>query len=1209
MQKPSFLRRLRRALWYVTAGTVILVAVLLSLTRLLLPELQGYRAQVEARASAVLGQPVRITTLRSRLRAWSPMVVLEGVELLNAAGELPVARFHETEIAFDLLSSVRRLQPVIASLTVVGADLTIVRQEDGRLEVQGLAGSGEAEGAAEGIGRWLLAQGRLALRQSRLHWRDHKTGRHLDFAQVDIELNNLADRHQLNVDVMLPPGAGRDLRLALDLEGDVLQPGAWRGRGHLQGRGLQPAPWLEEFGSVAGVTLRHGVFDLQAWGTWEAGCLQRVDGRIEVHDLSVGKGRDHLALARLATAAHWGRHDDGWALEVDDLRLWRKAGDTAEPIQARVRHADTHWDVQVATLRLEDAALVVPWLDAEQREALATMRPRGRVREVRATVAADGRVGHAQGVFEQAALVPWQRLPGFSGLSGAWVWSDGQGQVVLDSRKGTLELPRLFREPLPLQQLQGVIALYRDQDGWRVTTEGMQVANADIHASVDATLALPAADSPYLDLRGTFWDGRATATPRYLPAAIMGRDALAWLDQAFKGGKVTHGNVLFHGPLRAFPFDGGEGRFEVDFAAQDADLFLQTGWPGLRQTNARVRFLNRSMVIDADSGRMYDSQIGQTRVAIADLHQPLLTVQGKARLNGDDAIRLLRETPLRQRLGEYVAALRLEGASALELEFALPLKDTLAATQPFRLAGAVMLQGNRLWVQERFPVEAIEGRLAFTESSLRADVLRVQMLDGPANITIYGEGSGDAALTVIAGRGVMNATGLRRLYDAPALEQVHGSSAWQGTLTLPHHDKTAGTQLRLYSELSGLELALPQPLRKAAEQASPLELVHYFSGTQQGQMQLGYGEVLSAQLDLDEDGRLRRGALHLGPGTAQLPVDKELYISGAVRELDLGQWRQVLQGAGKGTALPLRLEMDELHLVAAEKTAPAEQEPDRWQNTPPMDVRVQRFDYGTLQLGQLSFKLDSSPTAMQVSELMLSAPALRLSGQARWQLQPRSYSEVKLKLDSPDVGRMLSDLNVASVIGRGTASAEIAFNWPGSLTEMEAGNLGGHIHARVEDGLLNEVSPGAGRLLGLLSLQALPRRLILDFRDLFQKGLAFSSIEGDFSIRAGDAYTSNLVMDATVALIRIEGRTGLAARDYDQRITVVPNLSGTAPVIGTLAFSPQVGALMLLFQRLLKKNVDEAARTEYHVTGSWDQPQVEKIQLPGDAASVVDDTL
>ncbi len=1195
MEKPSLLRRLRRALWFATAGLAILAAVLLTLTRLLLPGLEGYRTQVETMASAALGQPVHIRTLTARLRMLSPVAVLEEVELLDVTGSQPVARFREAQVGFDLLASLRELRPVISTLTVVGADLTLVRQVDGSLQVQGLAqGRGDETGDVVGMGRWLLEQRRLALRESRLHWRDLKTGRSFDIERVDIELHNSDARHQLNIEVALPPGMGRSLHLALDLEGDVLRPGAWRGRGYLEGKTLRPAQWLEEWGPLAGVTLQQGVFDLQLWGEWESGRLTRVEGTAAAQELSLHSSAGTLALEQLAGAAQWQRHAGGWELQLGDLRLLRQKTAAVAPVQARLQRDGNAWELQVSALQLEDVAAVaplLPLLDAGQRATLASLQPRGQLRQLRVALA-DGEVRHAQGTVEQAALLPWQQLPGFSGLSGRWVWSGDHGLVLFDSRDSTVDLPQLFRAPLQFQQLQGSIGLQRSAAGWRIDIDAARAVTPDIHVAVDAMLAVPVAAAPYLDLRGLFWNGRAIGTSRYLPAGIMGSEALAWLDEAFRGGSVTRGGMLFHGPLDAFPFDGGEGRFEVDFGVHDAELFFQSGWPSLHEVDARVSFLNRSLTISADSGRMYDSRISRAQVTIADLLHPLLTVQGAARLGGDDAVRLLRDTPLRTRFGDYAAGLRLEGESGLELEFTLPLESALAATQPFRLSGAVLLQDNRLWIEDWLPVEAIEGRLSFTDTGLQADGLQARLLDEPASITIYGEGQGDAARTIIAGRGRMQAAALGRLHDSPLLGRVRGHGVWQGVLSVPHGDSRSGAQLRLHSDLLGMALELPHPLNKAADESRRLELVHHFSGARRGQLQLTYGETVQALLAFGEQKGMRRGALHFGPGAMQLPSRDELHISGVLRDLELAQWGAALRGGGKGASLPVRVAMDELHLAAGEGEGGGSTD---WHELPPLDVQIRRFGHGALQLDQLAFKLDNSRAAMQITDLQLTGPGMQLTGQARWQLRPRSYSELKLQLDSSDVGQMLRHLGIASVITRGKGSATAELNWPGPFAAISAATLDGRIHARIEDGMMDELDPGAGRLLGLLSLQALPRRLVLDFRDLFQKGLAFSSIEGDFTLRAGDAHTSNMLMESAAALVRVEGRTGLVARDYDQRITVVPNLSGTAPVVGTLAFGPQVGALMLLFQKLLKKNVDEAARTEYRVTGPWDQPLIEKV--------------
>ena len=139
------------------------------------------------------------------------------------------------------------------------------------------------------------------------------------------------------------------------------------------------------------------------------------------------------------------------------------------------------------------------------------------------------------------------------------------------------------------------------------------------------------------------------------------------------------------------------------------------------------------------------------------------------------------------------------------------------------------------------------------------------------------------------------------------------------------------------------------------------------------------------------------------------------------------------------------------------------------------------------------------------------------------------------------------------------------------------------------------VQPGAGRVLGLFSVAALPRRLALDFKDLTEKGLAFDSVQGDFELRDGNAFTSNLLLRGPAAEIGIAGRTGLATRDYDQTAVVTGNLGASLPVAGALAGGPAVGAALLLFSQVFKEPLKGITRGYYRITGPWDNPTVERV--------------
>ncbi len=129
----------------------------------------------------------------------------------------------------------------------------------------------------------------------------------------------------------------------------------------------------------------------------------------------------------------------------------------------------------------------------------------------------------------------------------------------------------------------------------------------------------------------------------------------------------------------------------------------------------------------------------------------------------------------------------------------------------------------------------------------------------------------------------------------------------------------------------------------------------------------------------------------------------------------------------------------------------------------------------------------------------------------------------------------------------------------------------------------------------MLSLGALQRRLTLDFTDLTGKGLAFDRVSGDFELRSGDAFTKNLVLKGPAAEVGIVGRTGLGARDYDQTVKVTGNLGGPIVAAGTLAGGPALGAALLVFSKVFKEPLGGISRGYYRITGSWDEPVVQRI--------------
>src|SRR3546814_8037224 len=97
-------------------------------------------------------------------------------------------------------------------------------------------------------------------------------------------------------------------------------------------------------------------------------------------------------------------------------------------------------------------------------------------------------------------------------------------------------------------------------------------------------------------------------------------------------------------------------------------------------------------------------------------------------------------------------------------------------------------------------------------------------------------------------------------------------------------------------------------------------------------------------------------------------------------------------------------------------------------------------------------------------------------------------------------------------------------------------------------------------------------------------------------IADGQARTDDLLVQAAAAEIRVRGRAGLVAQDYDQMVDVRPKAGSVFPAVGALAAGPVGIAVGALAQLVLQKPLKRAARTLYHVTGPWAAPAVKVVE-------------
>jgi uncharacterized protein (TIGR02099 family) len=271
---------------------------------------------------------------------------------------------------------------------------------------------------------------------------------------------------------------------------------------------------------------------------------------------------------------------------------------------------------------------------------------------------------------------------------------------------------------------------------------------------------------------------------------------------------------------------------------------------------------------------------------------------------------------------------------------------------------------------------------------------------------------------------------------------------------------------------------------------------------------------------------------------------------------------------------------------------------------PSLDIVAEQFQLFDKRLGRLELQASNvhalAGREWRINRLTLDSPDGQLKANGRWLTKDgRSTTSLNFALDIDDAGKLLDRLGFPETLrrGKGKMSGDIA--WSGLPYSLDIPSLSGQIELNVESGQFLKQDPGAAKLLGVLSLQALPRLLKLDFHDVFSEGLAFDGISANAIIQRGVLRTDNLKMHGVAATVLMDGSADIANETTNLHVVVIPEFNlGTGPLVYGLAVNPVIGIGSYLAQRFLRVPVMKALTYEMRISGPWKSPTIVKLDSP-----------
>lgn len=802
------------------------------------------------------------------------------------------------------------------------------------------------------------------------------------------------------------------------------------------------------------------------------------------------------------------------------------------------------------------------------------------------------------------------------------IMANFQGNHLLFSMKD------LYDEPIKINQLKTNL-IWNENPQVEISLSNDDIADLQIKGSLETWQA----ELKNADLSKIYY---------YIPKMAVG--AKKWLSHGLPKGKITSAQAEWK-----------NHQLTASAYVKDGTIDYSIGYPQITHAVAAVAFENDRLTIKAHGGEIANSKILQTtQVVIEHLttKNPILTVDGQASGTSADGLKFIHDSPLEEVID--LQGLNLQGQMNLDLKLYIPL----AGEDEIETEGKITLKNNKLsndlLAKKDLPLTHLNGIVYFDNQGLSTEEIEAKLLDYPVTLEI--ERTEEHGLQVDL-NGIADRVFLERLFQRlnpqiiPFLWHLSGQTTWDAQINYPDEEMPT---LEITSDLEGVAISLPEPLKKTADQERFLRYLTSLEDKAEGIFE--YDNLFNG---IFKD-NFNKGAFQWGEKVAHLNNKNDWEIKGNFPEINVNDWLFLLDNKPQTSSneLPklfidintpslkfadqdwqhlslkgdlknltinsdkikgkfnynnklLKIDLDYLHINALngkyqipQNISELEPRETMYQQIrfdprqlPNLQFKCRELKINDLNLGDWRFQTTSSEEGLMIDRLQAQTDHLDIVASGIWQTTPH-WTSLQMQLNSDDFGKGLKQLGYGSgAISEGKVNATFQGNYPGDPLQFDRGYLEGTLDLNISDGRLEDIEPGAGRIFGLFDLYSAPRRLFLDFGDVLGKGLKFENIGGHFKFTKGFAETSGLTLESTMSKVIFKGKTDLRRHLYDQTMMVIPNLIDTLSVaslsLGGIGFGLKAATLIL--QSVLKDEINQIITFNYRITESWEKPRIEMV--------------
>jgi len=863
---------------------------------------------------------------------------------------------------------------------------------------------------------------------------------------------------------------------------------------------------------------------------------------------------------------------------------------------------------------------------------------------------------NVRGRFSKLSMSQTQKLPSFSGITGNIDITERGGTLSLNSQNAKVVLPDVFGDPLMLDTLTGQASWSLSGNSTLLKFSNISFSNGYATGLAYGTYQVKHGGADTIDLVGQLAHADARYLAHHIPElGVLPRDLL---DNSVLEGKFSDVRLHLKGDLKDFPFAKKDTAiFRAQAKASGVTLDNLPGWPRIENVSGNLLLHGSRMEFDATQAYIAGTRLSKAQLHIADMTAPDAVLLGQIEAGGatQQFLNIAKQYGDGDLGALLPDSITITGDGRLSLKLGIPIFGGAARLAgSYQLIDNQLDFGSRM--PSLKSINGILGfnNSGIKIENMAARLLGGPIVINAAGTSDGGFHLAAAGTLNLGNTDEIWEAGMTEV--APLLTRhLRGSTAWRASVRVGD-DKLA--KMAFESSLQGVASSFPEPFSKSSSDVVPLRLERIATGPGRDEVSMSYGGRATAKMSRVRtetgDYKTERGVVTFGAPSAALPVRAGITVMGALPILNLDQWLGQLKQsksqsnaeAGFSTGLTgINIQLGALDFLGrrlTDVTLNASKEDGLWRSTvagkdingninwdptgrgrivarlnrlvvpstssmpgaptrqeekdlPALDVMAENFSIGGKDFGQLELLANHQEQNWRIEKLHMATTDSSVSVRGVWDKHttvPRT--QLGLIVESNNIGKFLTRLGHPERVKRGSGKLEGTFSWNGGPQSIDYATLYGSFKINARQGQFPKFEPGIGRLFGIFDLRTLPRRIILDFHDVFSEGFGFNDIIGDIKVSRGIAVIEDLKIEGPAARVSMTGQINLEAETQDLHMTVTPSFGLATPVVGV--------ASIIVSKAFQKPTTSTATSNEYNITGSWADPLVTKTS--GDTTSL-----